>query len=152
LGRSHLSLTPCGCTNGKAREIITKVWNQKIEGSLSFIWETKLKATKATLKEWAKTDYKEPISERKEFQQQLADLQDTMECTEVSQQVHMEEKRLYGKLHQTFRKEEEYCRLRSQSLWIEAGDKNTSFFHKQCKSGNKEIMYVKSKRRMERKP
>jgi len=57
----------------------------KIEGSLSFIWETKLKVTKAVLKEWAKTDYKEPIAERKEFQQQLVDLQDTMECTAVSQ-------------------------------------------------------------------
>jgi hypothetical protein len=95
-GPLSFKFNPVWLHNRKALEIITNIWNQKIEGSLSFIWETKLKVTKAVLKEWAKTDYKEPIAERKEFQQQLVDLQDTMECTAVSQQVHMEEKDYMG--------------------------------------------------------
>ena len=28
-----------------------------------------------------------------------------------------------------FRKEEEYWRLKSRSIWLQAGDRNTSFFH-----------------------
>ena len=32
-----------------------------------------------------------------------------------------------------FRQEEEYWRLKSRSTWMKAGDRNTSFFHKQYK-------------------
>ena len=35
---------------------------------------------------------------------------------------------------QAFRVEEEHLRLKSRSLWLKAGDRNTSFFHRQCRA------------------
>lgn len=37
-----------------AREIVKETWSQHVEGSPSFILETKLKRTKKALKDWAK--------------------------------------------------------------------------------------------------
>lgn len=34
----------------------------------------------------------------------------------------------------SFRREEEYWCLMSRSLWLEAGDKNTTLFHRQCRA------------------
>ena len=34
----------------------------------------------------------------------------------------------------SFRQEEEYLRLKSRSLWLLVGDKNTAFFHRQCRA------------------
>jgi hypothetical protein len=45
-----------------------------------------------------------------------------------------DEVELQKKLHKALKKEEEYWRVKSRSLWLQAGDKNTSFFHKQAES------------------
>ena len=37
-------------------------------------------------------------------------------------------------LHKALRREEEYWRIKAWCLWLQAGDKNTSFFHKQAES------------------
>lgn len=42
------------------REIIQRYWIQPVEGSLGFIWETKLKRFKQAIKEWERANYKEP--------------------------------------------------------------------------------------------
>ena len=44
------------------------------------------------------------------------------------------EDHLQLELHQSHRKEEEYWRLKSQSIWLKGGDRNTSFFHKQTQA------------------
>ena len=35
---------------------------------------------------------------------------------------------------QSFRHEEEHLRLKSQCLWLKADDKNTAYFHRQCRT------------------
>ena len=44
------------------------------------------------------------------------------------------EKHAHFNSFRAFRQEEEYQRLKSRSTWLKAGDRNTSFFHKQCRA------------------
>lgn len=41
---------------------------------------------------------------------------------------------LQAKLHQALRREEEYWRIKSRKLWLQAGDQNTSFLHKKTEA------------------
>ena len=60
-------------------ELISQVWSQFIDGSPSFVWEQKLKLTKAALKRWIKMPIKNPSRSREETVQALADIQLSME-------------------------------------------------------------------------
>ena len=44
----------------KENQLVCNTCIQHIEGSPSFIWETKLQKTKLALKDWAKSQYKDP--------------------------------------------------------------------------------------------
>jgi hypothetical protein len=46
----------------------------------------------------------------------------------------VEEKAIYGKIQYSFKKEEEYYKIKSKILWLQAGDKNASYFDKQSKA------------------
>ena len=35
---------------------------------------------------------------------------------------------------QAFKVEEEHLRLKSRSIWLKAGDRNSAFFHRQCRA------------------
>lgn len=57
-----------------------------------------------------------------------------MENKDITTEPLEKETKAQRSAHQTFRKEEEYWRLKSRSLWLEAGDRNTSFFHQQYRA------------------
>ena len=44
------------------------------------------------------------------------------------------EKKCQFNSFQYFRREEEYWKLKSRSTWMKVVDRNTSFFHKQCRA------------------
>ena len=58
---------------------VIMAWDLPIVGSLNFVWERKLKNTKAALKDWVKLTQKNPISERKEALEKLEKIQLEME-------------------------------------------------------------------------
>lgn len=109
-----------------------QAWTQHVEGSLTYIWETKLKQTRQALKTWAKTNYQEPELIKKDIKKNLEEVQQNIEVVGLSQQAKENEIRLYSHLRQTIRDEETKCRLKSRQLWLHEGDKNTSYFHKQA--------------------
>ena len=53
---------------------------------------------------------------------------------------------LQKELHKALRREEEYWRVNSRSTWLQAGDKNTSFFYKQaeCRKNHNTIREIHS--------
>ena len=65
-------------------EIIQEAWNSKIFGSPSYIWESKLRATRFSLKHWAKLSFKWPSFQKKQIQDDLVSFQKRMEDEEVT--------------------------------------------------------------------
>jgi len=65
--------------------------------------------------------------------QALAEIQLGMEATETTKASLLIEQNVQFNYFLSFRHEEEYWRLKPRSLWLQAGDRNTSFFHRQCK-------------------
>ena len=109
-------------------------WDLRVVGSTNFVWERKLKNTKAALKDWVKITQKNPISERKEALEKLEEIQMEMEESEITPALLEKEQREQFNSFRAFRQEEEYWRLKSRNTWLKDGDDNTSFFHKQCRT------------------
>ena len=57
-----------------------------------------------------------------------------MEASHISKEILKHEEDLQLKLHKACLQEEEYWRLRSRSLRLQAGDRNTVFFHKKAQA------------------
>eukprot|EP00253_Pinus_taeda_P010428 PITA_10428 len=101
-------------------EVVDKDWSIMVTESPSFVWEQKIKETTAALKEWVKTPPNTFTTHRKETVQQLADLQWEMEDKDIT--THELEKEQIAQIpsFSSFRKEEEFWRLKSLSLWLKA--------------------------------
>jgi hypothetical protein len=56
-----------------------------------------------------------------------------LEHSPVTISLLKEEEQCQNQLQGALRKEEENWRLKSHCLWLQVGDKNSSFFYKQCK-------------------
>jgi len=93
-----------------------------------------MKNAKKALKEWIKKALKSPTSQRKEAVHQLAEFQFELEKKEISPMELDKEKSAQRKTYSSFRSEEEYQRLKSRSLWLKAGDRNTTYFHRQYRA------------------
>eukprot|EP00253_Pinus_taeda_P031381 PITA_31381 len=115
-------------------ETVKTTWASSITGSPSFIWEQKLKLTKKALKEWIKKPVPNPISQRVAAVQALHSLQNDMESKNINENLLDLETKAQRATYQSFKKEEEYWRLKSRSLWLKVGDRNTSFFHRQYRA------------------
>ena len=105
-----------------------------MEGSPSFIWETKIRKTKQAIKKWAKTKYQQPEKVTKEIKNNLESIQRPIEDNGLSQENKQQENELYLQLYRVNREEETKWRLKSRQLWLQGGDKNSIFFHKQTKA------------------
>ena len=68
-----------------------------MRGPPSFVWEKKLKATKAALKEWIKKPIKTPTTQRKESTQILENLQMEFEKKDINRSDLEEEQAAQAK-------------------------------------------------------
>jgi len=112
-------------------DIVKEEWAKPISRSSSFVWEKKLKATKYALKDWIRKPAPNPTNTRKEAVHTLENLQDNMERKEITTELLEQETKAQCSTYQALRKEEEYWRIKSRSLWLKVVDRNTSFFHRQ---------------------
>ena len=73
-----------------------------VRGSPSFVWEKKLKATKAALKEWIKKPNKTPTSLRKDTIQILENIQVELERKDINREDLEKEHAAQAKLFLCF--------------------------------------------------
>jgi hypothetical protein len=59
--------------------LIIPTWSQWIVGSLVFVWEKKVKATKLVLKEWEKHVYSPPERDKEEYISLLIVIQEKLD-------------------------------------------------------------------------
>lgn len=85
------------------------------------------------LKDWVKA-LPNPTVERKEIQSALEKQHLHLETTEITKEELDKESQLQHKFHKACLVEEELWRLKSRSLWLKVGDRNSSFFHKQAQA------------------
>eukprot|EP00253_Pinus_taeda_P027574 PITA_27574 len=115
------------------QEMVSNAWNRPVQCSPFYVWEEKLRGLKRRLKEWART-LKTPSSKRKVALDSLATHQLSLENYVVTQDLLQREVDLQKDFHKASREEEELWRQKSRALWLQAADKNTSFFHKQAEA------------------
>lgn len=85
---------------------------------------------KAALKNWVKS-LPNPAVERKKLQERLEIHHLNSENEEITKEILGKEADLQQKLLKASSVEEEYWRTKYRRLWLKAGDRNSSFFHKQ---------------------
>ena len=115
LGPIPFRLSPLWKDRDGFMSIVTMAWDLPVVGSSNFVWERKLKNTKAALKDWVKLTQKNPINERKESLQKLEKIQMEMEDSEIIPALMEKEQKAQFNSFRAFRREEEYWRLKSRS-------------------------------------
>ena len=98
-------------------------------GSPFFIWEEKLRRTKRDLKNWAKT-LETPRLKKEKAIAMLEAHQITMESKIVVEEDQNIEIKLQQEIFEACRQEAALGRLKSRCLWLQDGDRNSTFFHK----------------------
>jgi len=114
-------------------DIVSSAWSTLVRWSNFFVMEDKLRIFKRSLKSWAKT-IKTQTSKRKEALKELGHHQSALEEVDITHELLTREAKLQKTYHQACREEEEYWRQKSRSLWLQAGDKNTRYFHQQAEA------------------
>jgi hypothetical protein len=132
-GPIPFKLNPLWLDRLELLQSIAQAWNQWITGSPNYIWEHKLKLVKDLLKSWAKNNLHNKAQVKKS---QLEALQDEMESAEIQQNLLTQEQSLHKDYLRALEEEETTWWLKSRSLWLKAGDQNTTFFHNQAKVRN----------------
>ena len=86
------------------------------------------------LKKWLRVPLPSPSLSRKDSVDKLAAIQIGMENCDISLSQIALQREAQFLTTQSFRLEEDHLRLKSLSIWYKAGDRNTSFFHRQCRA------------------
>jgi exonuclease III len=116
LGPIPFRFSPLWKTKSGFIEMIQWTWSTPINGSPNFVWEQKLKIKIKIPQGLEQTPESNPNTQRKESLQQLGQLQIEMETIDIARIYLEKEQVAQCRTYRSFRKEEEYWKLKSHSL------------------------------------
>jgi len=113
-------------------ENIKSWWTQTTirSDNIMYIFQQKLKTIKSNLKRWNKDTFGDIFQAKKELEEKMALLQQTMITEGHDEERKAQETNLQRQWEERLKQEEMLCRQKSRVQWQKQGERNTSFFHK----------------------
>ena len=112
LGQIPFKYSPLWNHISPAKILVQQTWRQHVEGSPSYIWESKLRNVRNAVKNWAKSEYKEPKAKKLDVKAKIENLHHAMENQEYIKARKSQEEDLYSQLYSIRREEEEKWRIK----------------------------------------
>ena len=133
LGPIPFRFNPMWAKHAEFLKIVAESWSHPVTGSPFYVWEEKLRRLKKALKSWAKS-IPNPNYNKSQAALALEIHWDGMEENTVDYVDIQKEIKLQSDLHAACRRESEWWRQKSRCKWLNDGDRNTDFFHKQAEA------------------
>ncbi|XP_057869060.2 uncharacterized protein LOC131076051 [Cryptomeria japonica] len=111
---------------------IEMCWSIDVKGIAMYRMDNNLRYVKDNIKKWNKVVFGDLIATKFKTQLELKEMQDKIQTSGYSEVSIREENEVLVKYHKSIRRDEEFWKQRSRSLWLKVGDRNTGFFHMTC--------------------
>lgn len=121
-------------TRPGVEDVVRDAWDQDCEGSPMFTVATKIKQCRLGLLKWSKQQQGNAAKRLKELKEEMDQMKEEGGRRNLD---HWNSLRI--QLHEAYQEEEVFWSQKARKQWLQAGDRNTKYFHAQLPNEGKPI-------------